>query len=98
MANSVVQVERRRALRVPVRGVAVFYTSGGPLHGMLENLSVEGAAITVNAASRPLEQSVINRPLERDLDLEIRLAEGSGWAAAQIVRVEPLPRQWRIAV
>jgi hypothetical protein len=74
-------------LRVPVRGVAVLYASGGPLHGMIENLSQGGAMI-----------SVASRPLEGDLDIEIRLAEGSGWVVARTVRVEPFARQWRIAV
>lgn len=79
--------ERRRALRVPVRGLAVLYTSGGPLHGMIENLSVDGALI-----------GVAHRPLEQELDMEIRIADGSGWAVGQIVRVEPHARRWRVAV
>jgi hypothetical protein len=74
-------------LRVPVRGIAVLYASGGPLHGMVENLSQTGALV-----------SVASRPPEDHLDMEIRLAEGSGWVVAQIVRVEPHARQWRIAV
>jgi len=87
MGESVILGERRRALRVPVRGVAVLYPSAGPLHGMLENLSQNGALV-----------SVASRPLEQELDMEIRLAEGSGWVAARIVRVEPHTRRWRIAV
>jgi hypothetical protein len=79
--------ERRRALRVPVRGIAVLHASGGPLHGTIENLSLNGALVSV--ASRPPEQA---------FDMEIRLAEGSGWIVAQIVRVEPHERHWRIAV
>ncbi len=87
MANPVILAERRRTLRVPVRGVAVLYASGGPLHGMIENLSQGGALVSV--ASRPNEQT---------LDMELRLAEGGGWVEAQILRVEPHGRQWRIAV
>lgn len=79
--------ERRRALRVPVQGLAVLYLSGGPLHGMIENLSVDGARI-----------GVANRPLEQELDMEIRIADGSGWAVGRIVRVEPHARRWRVAV
>ena len=30
--------------------------------------------------------------------MEIRLAEGSGWVVARVVRVEPHARQWRVAV
>jgi len=54
---------------------------------MIENLSLTGALVTV--ASRPVEQ---------ELDMEIRLAEGNGWVVARTVRVEPHARQWRIAV
>lgn len=87
MVDSLVLGERRRALRVPVRGVAVLYASGGPLHGMLENLSQCGALV-----------SVTGRPAEQQLDMEIRLDEGSGWVTARTVRVEPHGPHWRIAV
>lgn len=87
MVDSVILGERRRALRVPVRGVAVLYASGGPLHGMIENLSQSGVLV-----------SVASRPVEPALDMEIRLAEGSGWVVARTVRVEPSGRQWRIAL
>jgi hypothetical protein len=87
MVDSVVLVERRRALRVPVRGVAVLYASGGPLHGMIENLSQSGALV-----------SVASRPVEAAFDMEVRLAEGSGWVVARTARVEPSGRQWRIAL
>jgi hypothetical protein len=73
-------------LRVPVRGVAVLYGGGGPLHGTIENLSHGGALISVA------------RPVEPELDLEIRLAEGSGWAIAHAVRAEPVASGLRIAV
>lgn len=87
MGESMILGERRRALRVPVRGVAVLYASGGPLHGMIENLSQTGALV-----------SVASRRTEEQLDMEIRLAEGSGWVVARVVRVEPHARQWRVAV
>jgi hypothetical protein len=87
MGDSMILGERRRALRVPVRGVAVLYASGGPLHGMIENLSQSGALV-----------SVATRRAEEQLDIEIRLAEGSGWVVARVVRVEPHARQWRVAV
>jgi hypothetical protein len=87
MVDSVILGERRRDLRVPVRGFAVLYANGGPLHGMIENLSQSGALI-----------SVASRPIEQELDIEIRLAEGSGWVVARTVRVEPAGVQWRIAI
>ncbi|HEX7840422.1 MAG TPA: PilZ domain-containing protein [Kofleriaceae bacterium] len=87
MGEPIVPGERRGSLRVPVRGVALLYASGGPLHGMVENLSQTGALV-----------SVASRIAEEHLDMEIRLAEGSGWVVARIVRVEPHARQWRIAV
>lgn len=87
MGHSMIVGERRQALRVPVRGVAVLYASAGPLHGMIENLSQGGALI-----------SVASRPDTEDLDIELRLAEGSGWVSARAVRVEPAARQWRVAI
>jgi hypothetical protein len=87
MGESIVLGERRRALRVPVRGFAVLYASTGPLHGMIENLSRSGALV-----------SVASRPPEEQLDIEIRIAEGNGWVVGRVVRSEPHARQWRIAV
>lgn len=87
MGESIVLGERRRALRVPVRGFAVLYASNGPLHGMIENLSKTGALV-----------SVASRPPEEQLDIEIRIAEGNGWVVSRVVRAEPHARQWRIAV
>jgi hypothetical protein len=88
MVESVILGERRRALRVPVRGVAVVHSNGRPLHGTIENVSHGGALLTV--ASRPSEQ--------QPLDIELRVAEGGGWVIARTVRVEPVARQWRVAV
>jgi PilZ domain len=87
MSDSIIVEERRRALRVPVRGVAVLYGSSGPLHGMIENLSHGGALV-----------SVASRPLEDELDIELRFAEGSGWVSARIVRAQPGLPGWQIAV
>jgi len=87
MSDSVILGERRRALRVPVRGVAVLYTSGGPLHGAIENLSQSGALI-----------SVASQPAQHQLDLEIRVAEGGGWGVGHTVRAEPALHHCRIAV
>jgi len=87
MGEPIVPGERRRALRVPVRGIAVLYASGGPLHGMVENLSQSGALV-----------SVASRTPEQHLDMEIRLADGSGWVVARTVRVEPHARKWRVAL
>jgi len=87
MSDSVILGERRRALRVPVRGIAVLYGSDGPVHGTIENLSQGGALI-----------SVANRPAQHQLDLEIRVAEGGGWGVAHTVRVEASTRYCRIAV
>ncbi|MBX3158739.1 MAG: PilZ domain-containing protein [Deltaproteobacteria bacterium] len=82
--------ERRRAMRVPVRGVAVF-TGGvhGPIHGVVENLSQTGA--------------LINFPTQfdggsADFDIELRLAEGDGWVGARAVRREAAAKRWRVAV
>jgi len=87
MVDSVILGERRRALRVPVRGAAVLYATGGPVHGMIENLSQSGALV-----------STATRPLEHQLDVEIRLSHGGGWVAGRIVRVEPDDESWRIAI
>jgi hypothetical protein len=57
---------------------------------MIENLSQSGAL--VRAATRPLEHQ---------LDVELRLSDGGGWATARIariVRVEPDDQAWRIAL
>jgi len=87
MSDSVILGERRRALRVPVRGVAVLYASGGPVHGTIENLSQGGALI-----------SVASKPTQHQLDLEIRVGDGGGWGVAHTVRAEPAVHHCRIAV
>ncbi len=79
--------ERRRALRVPVRGVAVFYAEDGAMHGTIENLSSSGALVTVAGV-----------PFDETLDVELKLGEDSGWVSARTVRIERTARRWRIAV
>jgi hypothetical protein len=79
--------ERRRALRVPVRGVAVFYAEEGAMHGTIENLSSSGALV-----------SVAGVPFDESLDVELKLGDESGWVSARTVRIERTARRWRIAV
>ena len=79
--------ERRRALRVPVRGVAVFYAEDGATHGTIENLSSSGALV-----------SVAGVPSEQALDVELKLGVDSGWVSARTVRVERMAKRFRIAV
>ena len=81
-------VERRRALRVPVRGVAVLHAEAGPLHGTLENLSQSGALLSVATTHQ----------MTGAFDVELRLADGGGWVTARAVRTEPGARRCRIAV
>jgi hypothetical protein len=71
----------KRALRVPVRGVAVFYGEAGATYGTIENLSKTGALVNVTGI-----------PTDRDLDLELKLGVDSGWVSARAVRVESVPR------
>ena len=79
--------ERRRALRVPVRGLAVFYAEDGAMHGTIENLSSSGALF-----------SVAGVPYDENLDVELKLGDDSGWVSAKTVRIERTARRWRIAV
>lgn len=79
--------ERRRALRVPVRGVAVFYAEDGATHGTIENLSTSGALVTVAGV-----------PAEAALDVELKLGVDSGWVSARTVRIERTAKRFRIAV
>jgi hypothetical protein len=80
--------ERRSALRVPVRGVAVFYGEDGATHGTIENLSSSGALVAVRGM-----------PQDQDLDLELKLGDETGWVSAHTVRVERTsPTRARIAV
>ncbi len=87
MADLASRSERRRALRVPVRGVAVFYAEDGAMHGTIENLSSTGALV-----------SVAGVPFDDNLDVELKLGGDSGWVSAHTVRTERTARRWRIAV
>jgi hypothetical protein len=87
MADLASWSERRRALRVPVRGVAVFYAEDGAMHGTIENLSSSGALVTVAGV-----------PSDQTLDVELKLGDDSGWVSAKTVRIERTARRWRIAV
>lgn len=91
--------ERRRALRVPVRGVAVFYGEDGAVHGRIENLSKSGALVSVaGRASGDGAQPDLAGVDDELLDVELKLGVDSGWVGARTVRVERGARRWRIAV
>jgi CheY-like chemotaxis protein len=92
--------ERRRAMRVPVRGQVVLHGDVGPLHGTLENLSHSGALVSLASAPTELEPKmegagVTPAPV---INLELRLVDGTGWVTARAVRAEPSTRGARIAV
>jgi len=72
--------ERRRAMRVPVRGHVVFHAALGPIPATLENLSRGGALVRIGST-----------PEAAELELELRLVDGSGSVRARTVRVEPAP-------
>ena len=80
--------ERRRAMRVPVRGVAVFYAEDGAMHGRIENLSSSGALVSVSGMPSA----------DESFDVELKLGVDTGWVSARAVRVEKLARRFRIAV
>ncbi len=83
------RTDRRRTLRVPVRGPAVIHSQEGPLPAVLQNLSYGGALVDIEA---PLAAFFA-------AELELRIAQTSGTVAARTVRVEVQPRRrWRIAV
>ena len=79
--------ERRRAMRVPVRGTIVLRRDVGPLHGTVENLSQSGALVHLASV-----------PDRGDLELELRLVDGNGGVTARAVRVEESAHGARIAV
>ncbi len=80
--------ERRRAMRVPVRGVAVFYGEDGAMHGRIENLSESGALVS-------LAGLLAN---EDAFDVELKLGVDTGWVSARPVRIERGQRRLKIAV
>jgi hypothetical protein len=67
--------ERRRGVRVPVCGVAVFHAGNQAIHGEIENLSSDGALIAVQAAPEFAE-------------LELKLGMDTSWVRARTVRSE----------
>jgi hypothetical protein len=84
--------ERRQAMRVPVRGVAVFYAEDGAVHGRIENLSESGALVSL-ATSRAFETDLV--------DVELKLGVDTGWVSARAVRVERTrshAQRWHVAV
>lgn len=87
MGETEIGSDRRRAMRVPVRGQVVLHGGDGPVHGSLENLSQTGALVRLGSA-----------PGDRDLDLELRLVDGASRVTARAVRVERSGGVARIAV
>lgn len=69
--------ERRSALRVPVRGVAVLYTADGATIATIENLSQSGALVVARDV-----------PAEAMVDVELKLGEETSRIRARAVRVE----------
>jgi hypothetical protein len=59
------------------------------LHGALENLSRDGALLSVASAPPPCSGAQ---------ELELRFTEGGGWVTARTLRVEQAAKRWRIAV
>lgn len=76
MGHEVSWEERRSAMRVPVRGVAVLHANTGPVRGRVENLSRTGALFNV-----PSE------PLDLDEELELELDDARGWVGVRPVRI-----------
>jgi len=80
--------ERRRAMRVPVRGVAVFYGEDGAMHGRIENLSESGALVSLAGALAS----------DGEIEIELKLGVDTGWVSARPVRVERGTRRLHVAV
>jgi hypothetical protein len=79
----------------------VLHVGEGPLHGSIENVSQTGALVSVAAepSHRPEATPVEQRRIDRGLDIELRMADGSGgWCTGRTVRVEPQVKRWRIAI
>lgn len=79
--------ERRAALRVPVRGVAVCYGDNPPVRGTIENLSSTGALI-----------NMAGTPAGAILELELKLGASTPRVTARSVRIEQGPQRTRIAL
>lgn len=67
-------------------------SDGGPIHGMLENLSQSGGLVSL--ASKPPQLARDVPPFE----MELRLGYTTGYVTARPVRVEPAGKRWRLAV
>jgi hypothetical protein len=65
--------DRRGAVRVPVRGVAVLHGGAGPIHATIENLSRTGALVSASGAPYG------------ELDVELRVG-GHAWVSGRAVR------------
>lgn len=76
--------ERRRAVRVPVRGVAVF-RDGATRRATIENLSTTGALLDVMGVFS-------------DGEIELKLGTGSGRVKARTVRVERDTRRTLVGI
>ncbi|MEO8845122.1 MAG: PilZ domain-containing protein [Kofleriaceae bacterium] len=76
-------MDRRRALRVPMRGVAIL----GTQLATIENLSASGALFVTSGGS-----------IGDTLRVELKLGLESGWLTARTMRVEHEPHRTRIAV
>jgi hypothetical protein len=109
MADLAIGSERRRAMRVPVRGVAVFYAEDGALHGRIENLSESGALVSVRGGVSAAESFDGRDPRPTSstaewrcglIDVELKLGVDTGWVSAHAVRVErpPIDPRYRVAV
>ena len=74
--------ERRRALRVPVRGVAVFHAldnDGETMHGTIENLSASGALVNMGGVASAHFQAA---------ELKLGIDVGDGRVGVRTVRVD----------
>lgn len=80
-------VERRVAVRVPVRGIAICYGEQLPVRGTIENLSRDGALL-----------DVMGLPDGRLLELELALGGSRVRLTARPVRAEPNASRTRLAL
>lgn len=83
-------VERRRGLRVPIRGEAVLHTSEGGCHATVENLSQSGVLLSLPCAPDLDRGSTV--------DVELRMLGGGGWIRGRTVRVDRVGGRWLVAL
>ena len=81
-------MDRRRALRVPVRGVAILGQGLGSTQATIENLSTTGALFVTR----------LDDELRGPVEVELKLGLDSGWLKAHAVRVERDQDRTRVAV